>query len=126
MSWISFNVGSAPANAGSDSVNLWVLNFTGGSVTRLALADGSFRGTTAVGVGPTGIAFDGKNIFIANNVSNSVMKLSTSTGQVLATFPVVDAPRRVAFDGADLWITCARSGTRGLRIKKTPYPARIF
>jgi subtilase family serine protease len=92
-----------------DGTNMWVTNFTSGTVTKLS-ATGATLGTFTVGGSPYGIAFDGTNMWVTNANSNTVSKLS-ATGATLGTFTVGGGPHGIAFDGTNMWIANIASNT---------------
>jgi DNA-binding beta-propeller fold protein YncE len=68
-----------------DGTNMWVINQSGSSVTKLRGSDGANLGTFAVGYNPVGIAFDGANMWVANYYGSTVSKLRASDGALLGT-----------------------------------------
>jgi YVTN family beta-propeller protein len=109
----TFTVGSAPAGVAFDGASIWVVNYSGDSVTKLLASTGAAQGTYGVGtlVQPYGIAFDGANIWIASEGTGTVVKLLASTGAVVGSYTVGTAPLGVAFDGANIWVTNRGSNT---------------
>jgi YVTN family beta-propeller protein len=105
----AFPTGSMPYFVAFDRANMWVTNYSSGTVTKLRANDGLALGTYNVQNNPAGLAFDGSNIWVANHGSNSVSKLQASTGALLGNFPVQTEPFGVAFDGSAIWV--ANSGS---------------
>ncbi len=107
----SFKVGNAPDGIAFDGENMWVANYTDGTVTKIHASDGTNLGTFNVGTFPFGIAFDGANIWVANPGDNTVSKLRASDGKTLGTFGVGKAPWQLAFDGSNMWVVNAQSSS---------------
>jgi len=55
--------------------NIWVANYDGNTVTKLAAETAALVDTFPVGSFPYGVAFDGANIWVANSTSSNVSKL---------------------------------------------------
>jgi len=84
------NVGPHPYNFAFDGSNIWVVNVTGNSVTKIsATKTGSCPnppcvvGTYSVGAHPQGVAFDSKYIWVSNLYENSLTKLLVATVHLL-------------------------------------------
>jgi DNA-binding beta-propeller fold protein YncE len=68
-------LGDNPGALAFDGANIWVANFTDGTVNKLLASTGALLGTFSVGAGPDGLAFDGANIWVANENSDTMGKL---------------------------------------------------
>src|SRR5215831_15317696 len=101
----SFPTGKGPIALAFDGANMWTVNFSDNTVTKLRAKDGSLLGTFAVGTNPWAAAFDGANIWVTNRGDSTVSKLRASDGALLGTFPVGVEPYALAFDGNSMWVT---------------------
>ena len=105
-------VDSNPYNFTFDGANMWVVNVTGNSVTKISATPTNscpnppcVVGTYPVGIHPQGIVFDGKYIWVSNLYENSLTKLSASDGRVVEEITGVSSPGLIVFDGGNLWIS---------------------
>jgi hypothetical protein len=107
----SFAVGTHPAGVAFDGSNIWVANFSDGTLTKLRAGDGAVLGIFLVGASADGLAFDGANIWVSNYNENTVTKLRASDGTILGSFPVGQKPQLLAFDGDNIWVANSGDGT---------------
>lgn len=99
-----------------DGTNLWISNFTGGSIT-VVRAVGSLKGTVLQTVtgnglnGCTGMAFDGERVLVTNTTGNSVSLFKAADFTPLGSLSTggATAPRSVCSDGVNFWIVRADS-----------------
>src|SRR5262249_33290543 len=91
---------TAPRGALYDGANVWVTDFTAGTLPKLA-GSGAILQTVTVGTDPNFPVFDGTNVWVPNLISNSVSVVRASTGAVLATLTGngLNVPTAAAFDG---------------------------
>ena len=68
-------LGATPYGVAYDGANVWVVNFGGSSITKLARNTGAVLGTYSVGSGPEEVAFDGAYLWIVNVNDGTVSKL---------------------------------------------------
>ena len=106
------DVDSNPYSFTFDGSNMWVVNVTGNSVTKIsAMPTHSCPnppcvvGTYPVGVHPQGVVFDSQYIWVSNLYENSLTKLSASDGRLVETITGLSSPGLIAFDGGNLWVT---------------------
>lgn len=116
----NFAVGNEPEGVAFDGANIWVANFSDGTVTKLQANDGTVLGTYTVGAGtqPYGVTFDGANIWVSSISSATVTKLQASTGKILGTFSVGtfnSPPGFMTFDGANIWVPNGQDNLTKLR-----------
>ncbi len=102
---------SNPYNFTFDGSNMWVVNVTGNSVTKIsAMPTRSCPnppcvvGTYPVGDHPQGVVFDSQYIWVSNLHENSLTKLSASDGRFVETITGLSSPGLIAFDGGNLWV----------------------
>jgi DNA-binding beta-propeller fold protein YncE len=112
--WGSGQLSLPVAVAVDTSHNAWVVNQSGGTITRFS-ADGSTATQISCCNGASGLAIDqGGNVWVANYFGNSLSEVS-STGAVLLngqTGGGVDHPQAVAVDGAGrVWAGNFHTGT---------------
>ena len=105
-------VDSHPYNFAYDGSNIWVVNVTGNSVTKITTTANvscpsppCLVGTYSVGAHPQGIVFDSKYIWVSNLYENSLTKLSASDGGLFETITGLSSPGLIAFDGGNIWVT---------------------
>ena len=58
-----------------DGTNIWVVNVSDNTVSKLLASTGATVGTIPVGSQPVFIAFDGTNMWVSNRQSNTVSKI---------------------------------------------------
>jgi DNA-binding beta-propeller fold protein YncE len=97
-------VGNNPQWISFDGTNVWVANFTDGTVTELNASSGALVNIVPTGNGAIRTAFDGANIWVANNGAGSVTEIRASDGFVLNNFTFY-YPSGVAFDGTHIWVS---------------------
>jgi DNA-binding beta-propeller fold protein YncE len=78
-----------PYGVAFDGSHIWVVNYTGNSVTELNANDGSLVRTLSGGsygfISPVGVAFDGSHIWVTNSGFNSVTELNAQDGSWVRT-----------------------------------------
>jgi YVTN family beta-propeller protein len=106
-------VGNGPEYAAFDGTNIWVTNFTDGTLSKIVVATGAVSTPTTGLSQPVGIAFDGTNLWVANsgNNNNTVSEVRPSDGAVLNTVGGFNGPHGVAFDGTKVWVTNSSTNT---------------
>lgn len=82
----TFAVGGNPNGMAFDGSNVWVVNQSANSVTKIRVGDGAVLGTFPVGTVAGYAAFDGANVWVTNLVDDTVSKLRASAllTQILA------------------------------------------
>ncbi|HKF43440.1 MAG TPA: hypothetical protein VKG01_10090 [Thermoanaerobaculia bacterium] len=110
---------SGPFDTLYDGTNIWITDFTAGSLLKLD-GNGGVLQTVTVGAFPTSAVFDGNNIWVPNNGSNSVSVVRPATGAVLATLTGngLNSPNTVSFDGQRVLVTNSALGFEGASIWK--------
>ncbi|HKF01753.1 MAG TPA: hypothetical protein VKB49_05545 [Candidatus Sulfotelmatobacter sp.] len=105
-------VGSHPYNFAFDGSNIWVVNVTGNSVTKISATSTCscpnppcVVGTYAVGAYPQGVASDSKYVWVSNLYENSVTKLLARDGGLVETVIGLSSPSFIASDGKNMWVT---------------------
>jgi YVTN family beta-propeller protein len=105
-------VGRAPAAIAVDRPagpgSLWVANFEGDSVTRIAIAgrgQGPVTTEIPVGDGPVDIAVGEDGVWVANGLDGTVTRLDPRTGETVATIEVGDGLQRLAVGPGAVWAT---------------------
>jgi DNA-binding beta-propeller fold protein YncE len=106
------DVDSHPYNFAFDGSNMWVVNVTGNSVTKISAMPTQscpnppcVVGTYSVGAHPQGVVFDSKYIWVSNRYGDSLTKLLASDGQFIETITGLSSPGLMAFDGRNIWVT---------------------
>jgi streptogramin lyase len=101
------SVGTIPDSLAYDGANVWVTNYSSGSVSVVS-SSGQLLNTIAIPGSPStpeGIAFDGEYIWVANDSSaNSVTKIEAKTQTIVGTYSVGRAPDALTFDGRSIWV----------------------
>jgi hypothetical protein len=97
---------SALGGALYDGANVWVTDFSAGTLLKLDSA-GAILQTVTVGSSPQFPVFDGTNIWVPNGGSNSVSVVRASSGAVLQTLTGngLNGPFATAFDGQRVLVT---------------------
>jgi len=105
-------VDSDPYNFTFDGSNMWVVNVTGNSVTKISATPTHscpnppcVVGTYPVGIHPQGVVFDSKYIWVSNLYENSLTKLSASDGRIVEEITGLSSPGLIACAGGSLWVT---------------------
>jgi hypothetical protein len=95
-----------PFGALYDGANVWVTDFSTGTLLKLDSA-GAILQTVTVGSFPEHSVFDGTNIWVPNVGSDSVSVVRASSGAVLQTLTGngLSAPVSAAFDGQRILVT---------------------
>src|SRR5262249_7796087 len=98
---------SAPLGAVFDGANVWITDFSAGSLLKLD-AFATILQTVTVGVHPVFPVFDGTSVWVPNQSSGTVSVVRASTGTVLATLTgnglAGAQPTAAAFDGEKVMI----------------------
>jgi len=88
-----------------DGLNLWSVDCSSGTLTKIRASTGVVVGTFALGTQLVGLAYDGANIWVTNqSAAGTVTKVRARDGTALGTFPVESFPSEVAFDGQNVWV----------------------
>ena len=89
-----------------DGANIWVTDFSAGSLLKLD-SGAAILQTVTVGAGPQLPIFDGTNIWVPNYFDSSVSIVRASSGAVLATLTGhgLSSPESAAFDGQRTLVT---------------------
>jgi len=106
----TFPVALEPFGIAFDGANMWVTNFSDGSISVLRAHDGFHVMTPTVFGDPSGIAFDGANMWVTND-GDIVSVLRAHDGSTVMTPTVGAGPTRIAFDGTNMWVTNLSDGT---------------
>jgi len=108
----TIKVGSHPYNFAFDGSNIWVVNVTENSVTKITPTASSLCpnppcvvGEYPVGVHPQGIVFGSKYIWVSNLYEDSLTKLLAIDGGFVETITGLSSPGMVAFQGNNVWVT---------------------
>jgi hypothetical protein len=96
-------VGLGPIGMVFDGDNIWAVNNTGNTVTKIDGRSGSAINSYVVGSSPFAAAFDGTSIWVTNFLSSTVTKLKKSDGSFVNNYAVGTNPRGIAFDGTYIW-----------------------
>ena len=72
---VTVNVGSNPVRVAFDGTNIWVTNYSSGTVSKINPVSNTVTATVTVGTNPSGVAFDGTNIWVTNVGSGTVSKI---------------------------------------------------
>jgi hypothetical protein len=103
------NVGLSPKFPAYDGTNIWVPNYSGGTITVVRAATGAVVATLA-GNGlnsPNQVAFDGQRMLVTNTASNSVSLWNALDLTLIGSFStgVATSPFGACSDGNCFWIT---------------------
>ena len=96
-------VGTGPIGITFDGENIWTVNNSANSVTKISASAGRVINTYPVGTSPFAAASDGTYLWVTNYITNDVTKLKVSDGSVAGTYNVGSNPRGIAFDGKYIW-----------------------
>jgi serine/threonine-protein kinase len=115
----SYPVGDSPRALLLSGQSLWVANFFGNSVTKLAASGcgasqdscGGIIGTYSVDELPVGLAFDGQHLWAATSLNQSLSMLDPDTGQVVASYALPHVPSALLRADSFLWTANAIAGT---------------
>ena len=99
----SFPVGSGPIAVLPVGDDIWVTNFTDGTLSKLRASDGATLGTFNVGRS-SGLALGRNVLWVSRGPADVVRMVNPVDGSVLGTFAVGDVPVGIAFDGANVWV----------------------
>jgi streptogramin lyase len=101
-------VGQGPTAIAAGSGSLWVTNFDGDTVTRIAVPG---RGQTPVldtfevGDGPVDVAVGEGGVWVVSRLDRTLTRLDPETGDVEATIGLGNEPQRVAAGEGGVWVT---------------------
>ncbi len=104
--------GTVPVRIAIDSSNnVWVTNFSGGTVTKINSAAGLTIGTYDAGKSPGNLAIDtGGNVWIANTYSGTVTELNP-IGTTKGVYTVGGVPEGIAIDSSgNVWVADTGNG----------------
>jgi len=115
----SYPVGDSPRALLLSGQSLWVANFFGNSVTKLAASGcaasqdscGNSIGTYSVDELPVALAFDGQHLWAASSLKQSLFTLDPDTGQVVASYTLPHVPSALIWADSFLWTANAIAGT---------------
>lgn len=115
----SYPVGESPRALLLSGQSLWVANFFGNSVTKLAASGcgasqdscGDSVGTYSVDELPVALAFDGQHLWAASSLKQSLSMLDPDTGQVVARHTLPHVPSALIWADAFFWTANAIAGT---------------
>lgn len=115
----SYPVGDSPRALLLSEDSLWVANFFGNSVTKLAASGcaasedgcGDSIGTYSVDELPVALAFDGQLLWAASSLKQSLSTLDLDTGQVVASYALPHVPSALISADSFLWTANAIAGT---------------
>ena len=115
----SYPVGDSPRALLFSGDSLWVANFFGNSVTKLAASGcasgeagcGDRIGTYSVDDLPVALAFDGQHVWAASSLKQSLSALDPETGKVVASYPLPHVPSALTWADSALWTANAIAGT---------------
>jgi DNA-binding beta-propeller fold protein YncE len=116
---LSYPVGESPRALLLAGDSLWVANFFGNSVTKLAASGcsasgascGASLGTYSVDDLPVALAFDGQHVWAASSLKQTLSALDPDTGEAIASYPLPHVPSALLWAGSDLWTANAIAGT---------------
>jgi hypothetical protein len=115
----SYPVGDSPRALLLSGQSLWVANFFGNSVTKLAASGcgasqdscGDSVGTFSVDELPVALAFDGQHLWAASSLKQSLSMLDPDTGQVVASYALPHVPSALIWADSFLWTANSIAGT---------------
>lgn len=115
----SYAAGESPRALLLSGQSLWVVNFFGSSVTKLAASGcgasqnscGDSIGTYSVDELPVALAFDGEHLWSASSLKQSLSMLDPDTGQVVASYALPHVPSALLWADSFLWTANAIAGT---------------
>lgn len=115
----SYPVGDSPRALLLSGQSLWVANFFGNSVMKLAASGcgasrdscGESVGTYSVDELPVALAFDGQHLWAASSLKQSLSMLDPDTGQVVASYALPHVPSALLWADSFLWTANAIAGT---------------
>ena len=97
---------AGPLGALYDGTNIWITDFTAGTLLKLGVG-GAILQTVTLGGNPINPLFDGGNIWVPNFASSTVAVVRATSGAVLATLTGngLTTPEAAAFDGQRVLVT---------------------
>lgn len=97
---------AAPEGAIFDGANVWITDYTAGTLLKLDSAGSTLR-TVGVRAGPEQPVFDGANIWVPNSLDNTVTVVQASSGVIAATLAGngLSTPLQASFDGERVLVT---------------------
>lgn len=115
----TYPVGDSPRALLLSGQALWVANFFGNSVMKLAASGcgaaqdscGGSLGTYTVDDLPVALAFDGQHLWAASSFKQTLSTLDPNTGQVLARYTLPHVPSALLWADSFLWTANAFAGT---------------
>jgi DNA-binding beta-propeller fold protein YncE len=115
----TYPVGDSPRALLLSGKALWVANFFGNSVTKLAASGcgaaqdscGGSLGTYSVDDLPVALAFDGQHLWAASSLKQTLSILDPDTGQVVARHTIPHVPSALIWADSFLWTANAIAGT---------------
>jgi YVTN family beta-propeller protein len=107
-------VGNGPDGIATDPAtgNVYVANFTDGTVSVISGASGIVTATIPVGAGPADVVTDpvDGNVYVANSIDGTVSVINEASGNVTATVPVGTHPTGLGVDPANGNVYVANNG----------------
>jgi gliding motility-associated-like protein len=98
-----------------DGKRLYVVNYSGNSVSVINTATNTVTATIPVGDLPGGVCIspDGSRVYVTNQNSGNVSVINTATNTVITEIPVGSAPENIAInpDGSRVYVTNVMSNT---------------
>jgi DNA-binding beta-propeller fold protein YncE len=115
----SYPVGDSPRALLLSGDSLWVANFFGNSVSKLAASGcatsqascGDSIGTYGVDELPVALAFDGQHLWAASSLKQSLSMMDPETGEVVASYALPHVPSALLCADSFLWTANAIAGT---------------
>jgi serine/threonine protein kinase len=115
----SYPVGDEPRALLFDGEALWVANFYGNSLTKLAASEcdsspescGENLGTFQVDDLPVALALDGKNLWVASSLQQTLSVVDPASGDVLDSHSLPHVPTALLWADGSLWTANAIAGT---------------
>lgn len=115
----SYPAGDSPRALLISGRALWVANFFGNSVSKLAASGcgstqdscGGSLGTYSVDDLPVGLAFDGQHLWAASSLKQTLSILDPDTGLVVARHTIPHVPSALIWADSFLWTANAIAGT---------------
>jgi hypothetical protein len=102
-------VGTSPVQVESDGADLWVTNFTDGTVSRVRGSDGKLLETWTGATAAYGVVVAKGRIFVSGHTNPGRLYQIDPTQPASAvttlTSSLGDSPRGIAFDGSRVWTT---------------------
>jgi hypothetical protein len=107
-------VGAAPEGVKSDGADLWVANYTSGTVSRVRASDGKLLETWTGATNARAVLIARGRIYIAGNTVFGgklyAIDPDQPPGQVITlTSNLGDNPAALAYDGDKIWVACSSS-----------------